>query len=79
MIPALVFSVFWLLLGFIGSGFAYSDHQFSYREIADSDRREQVGMALLLGLFGPVGLLICFLLSGFGRFGWWQSNRRPKS
>jgi hypothetical protein len=60
----------WLLCGIGGAGFMFAYFQDEYPESAESQRREDLGMATLFGAFGPVALVAGFLFSGFGKHGW---------
>lgn len=56
----------WVVCGIVAVGIIVantsSDGQDSYRE--------DLAFGMLVGIFGPVGLLVSFLLSGFAKDGW---------
>lgn len=60
----------WLACGIGGAGFCFAYFQGRYPTLAARDRREDLGNACLVAMFGPLGLVIAFCLSGFGEYGW---------
>lgn len=68
------FVLIWIGFGVAGAGFqfAYFHGEFP----SPTNWRDDLGIALLWGcVLGPIGLLMSFFLSGFGRHGW---RLRPK-
>ena len=71
----------WVLCGIAAAGFAFAFWQGKFELIAESNRREDLGYALMFGLtFGPLALLISFFAGGFGKYGWrlWPKARSTK-
>ena len=66
----MLFTVGWLLCGFIASGLFYADIQRSYPSTAEKQRRADAGAALFTGLLGPIALLISVFMTGFAEHGW---------
>lgn len=57
----------WIGLGLIGSGWLYALLQ----GISTANKRDDAGFAILFALLGPITLVAGFLITGFGRHGWW--------
>lgn len=61
----------WFACGIAGSGFAFAMMQAEFPDMAKRKARENAGWAVLLSVFGPATLLLGYLASGFGQYGWW--------
>ena len=75
---AILVPILWFLCGFIQAGISIADFQRSFPNIAVETYRNDVGLAIMLGLLGPVGLCISFLTSGFCKHGWSLRRYVPK-
>ena len=60
----------WLACGFVTTGIVYADGQRGCPLTAKEDRRTHAGYAVMMGLGGPVGLIVAYLFSGFAQHGW---------
>lgn len=65
----LAFIVAWLACGLVGSGFAFAYAQGEF-QLAEENYKDDLGKALRMAFYGPVGLIVCFLHSEFGKHGW---------
>lgn len=74
---AIIFVLFWVACGTAAAGIAYADFQRTFTLSADKSRRDDAGFALVVGFFGPVGLLVIFFLSGFAKHGWLFPGSKP--
>lgn len=69
MIYLLLWIILWIICGIIGAGFA--NPRFLSKYDTYQSARENLGVSLLIGLFGgPIALLILFFITGFGAYGW---------
>ena len=66
----------WLISGVIGSGFMVAHFQRTYPSIAAETYRQDLGLALLLAIAGPIFGIVAFGISGFGESGWqlWRKS-----
>ncbi len=70
-IVALSVVVLWVACGIGAAGLSFAYFQGKYPTIAATNRRADLGNALMMGLvFGPIALFAEFFLSGFGEHGW---------
>ena len=61
----------WAACAIGAAGLFYAYNQGEFALIAKGHERDDLGMSLLMGIaFGPVGLLVAFLGTGFGKYGW---------
>ena len=60
----------WLLFGILGAGWCFAYFQGRFYSIAQEEWREDMGLAILFSILGPVFAIMSFLLSGFGKYGW---------
>lgn len=61
----------WIACGVGTAGITFAYFQDSYPTIAKQTRRQDLAFSCFLGgLFGPIGLVISFFLSGFAEHGW---------
>lgn len=58
----------WISYGIIGAGFdnAYFQRKWSRQ----CDGRSDLGKALIVIPLGPINLIVSYLLTGFGEYGW---------
>jgi hypothetical protein len=73
----LVFAVLWLACGLAAAGMIYAHVQRRWPSVADEDRREDAEYAVAFGLFGPIALVIIFLMTGFAKHGWLFPGSKP--
>lgn len=60
--------IVWLMLGLGGAGF---DNAYFQRKWPDQcDGRKDLGRAFVMVPFGPLNLVMSYLLTGFGEYGW---------
>ena len=63
--------VFWLACAAVTAGMYFAESQCKFPEGAKERRREDMGEAWVFGIvFGPLGLVLEFFLSGFAKYGW---------
>lgn len=62
----------WYALGLVGAGWVYAYLQDTWAELAEENRQKHLSLALRYALFGPVALVIGFILTNFGSHGWWK-------
>lgn len=60
----------WLICGFITYGTTFAYFQSKYPLVAEEQYREDIGDSIFFSLFGPFGLIVSSLLSGFWEYGW---------
>lgn len=81
-LPWWVFVAAYAVCAFLTSGMCFSYMQGALPQISETDRREEVGAAIFFGLaagiFGPFGVLLAWLLSGFAKYGVWKSYRKEE-
>jgi hypothetical protein len=65
----LIVATIWILCGILAYGIMFADSQRRYPLLANDDYREDMANSVLLGLFGPIGLLTALFSSGFARYG----------
>jgi len=73
-----LYVILYLLCGFVGDGFmnAYFIREFPTISTT-STQLDQLGVGCVFIIFGPIGLVLFYLLSGFGRHGWiWWVDER---
>ena len=69
----------WLICGFVGVGFLCANLQTKYSAIYNKQEyMDDLGMCVLFALLGPIFLVISFLWSGFGQYGWTLKYRDGK-
>jgi len=73
----IAFAVCWVICGLIGSGWAYAYFHCKWPTV--SDRRSNAATSLIFVFWGPVAVALAFLLSEFGRYGWWFWNDRDRA
>jgi hypothetical protein len=61
--------IFWLILGFIGSGMEFAHAQREWPDIAAKGRAQDRFRALFAALFGPLNLLISLIICDWNH-GW---------
>lgn len=64
----MIFLVAWFACGLVSVGLTNAYFGRKFQSVAAP--REDLGMAIFLGLFGPIALVVSFLMSGFGKYGW---------
>ena len=71
MLIVAVMIAIWVACGAATAGitYAYFDSEFPTLR-GTTKHRELLGLATYFALFGPIGLLVAFLSSGFARHGW---------
>ena len=64
----------WLACGVGAAGLFFADFRASSTPTISA--RQDLGIALLLGIVGPISLVSGFLLTGFGEHGWrlWETR-----
>ena len=62
--------IVWLFCGFIGAGFDYAYFKGKYP--SQHDTREAIGESLCTVFLGPINMILSFLNSRFGKYGWWE-------
>lgn len=69
-----VLVLLWFGCGLLGAGWDFAHVQSTCPELtpelAEEFRREELGFALLLGIFGPFAMIVALFRSGFGKHGW---------
>jgi len=61
----------WLICAVLTAGMWFAEFQGKFPEVAQKNRRSDLGEAILIGLvFGPLGLVAEFFTSGFAEHGW---------
>lgn len=73
----MIWLVLWLACGFYASGVYYAYFQRQWPTIADEERPEDTGGAVIFVLLGPIGALISTFMSGFLKHGWLLPGRKP--
>jgi len=70
-----IFVITWIASGIIGSGFMFANIRHDF---PDLNVRDDLGYAIVFSLFGYVTLVVGFLSSGFGQYGWWIWFKKSK-
>ena len=65
----------WIIFGIFAYAITLADQQGEYKSIRE---KSDVGFSILMGLFGPIGFLISFLLSGFAKHGLQWTSLKPE-
>ncbi len=60
--------IFHVICGFVAVGISVAYFRKEYPLL--DEYRKDLGHAIIFGIFGPVGLFVSFVLSGFARHGW---------
>ena len=59
----------YIVCSVLAYGLTFADVQAAWPRIAVEKYREDMGFAMMIGLTGPIGLVISFLMSGLGQHG----------
>jgi len=73
-----LFLGFWLVCAVLSSGITFAYYQDQYPIQAKEHIREDLATGVFIGLAGPIGLIMSFLLSGFAKHGIRWTYREPK-
>lgn len=65
----------WLACGLLGGGMMFSYSQWEFSSIAKKYLREDFGLSIFCSLFGPIALIVGFLMTGFAEHGIWRPYR----
>lgn len=66
----------WILCGIPTYGISLGYFQREFPTIAEKGYRGNCGFALLIAIFGPIGLIVSFLSSGFAKHGlMWRCDK----
>ena len=60
----------WIACGVFNTGVTFRYYQDEYPQVACEQYREQLGAAVVPGVFGPLWSLPVLLMSGFAEHGW---------
>lgn len=84
MLIVMFVAALWYMAGLVGAGFVVADNIERDRRFglwSDRDReekrREAIGFGVGWAIDGPIVLVLGYLLSGFGQYGWWDYRRPP--
>ena len=61
--------VAWIVCGTFAYAIAFAEFQRGFPTIAAENRRSDAGFSIILGLFGPIALVVILCLSGFAEHG----------
>jgi hypothetical protein len=59
----------WIICGVLACRIAFASMQGKFPNVARENYYEDMGDAVLIGLFGPIGLVVAVLKSGFVKHG----------
>lgn len=69
-----IWIVVWIASSLVATGWFFAYIQGSFPGLAQEHWRDDMGHSalngMLCGLFGPIGILLCWLLTGFAQHGW---------
>ena len=69
MIWIIIGGIVWIICGVLAYAINFAFCQGNWPSIAEELYRQDMGLSVLAGLFGPIGLAITFLMSGFAEYG----------
>ena len=72
--------IVWVTCGVLAAGYGYAFSQREWPATAESERRADTRLAIVIGVTGPIGLLATWLsiwITGHDGHGWLAPGRKP--
>ncbi len=69
MLIGILLSILWIICGLLAYGFTFSFFQKEFPPIAIKDKKKDKSFALMIGLLGPIGLVVMIISKGY-KHGW---------